>query len=132
MNKNWWKDDAADVPSIRTTPPGPVSQKMHSNTSKYMRGLSSQVKLFPVCFDKGYGISLTDVDGNKYLDFSSTRGVPWYVRTKKLSKVGIMGNPTKATAEKGRRMLEIMIAHLVRFVEEVKSSRVEDLFQKKY
>ncbi|MDR1096696.1 MAG: aspartate aminotransferase family protein [Tannerella sp.] len=36
-----------------------------------MKGLSSQVKLFPVCFDHGYGITLTDVDGNKYLDFSS-------------------------------------------------------------
>jgi 4-aminobutyrate aminotransferase/4-aminobutyrate aminotransferase/(S)-3-amino-2-methylpropionate transaminase len=36
-----------------------------------MRGLSGQVKLFPVCFEKGHGITLTDVDGNKYLDFSS-------------------------------------------------------------
>ncbi|MDR1221715.1 MAG: aminotransferase class III-fold pyridoxal phosphate-dependent enzyme [Tannerella sp.] len=36
-----------------------------------MKGLSLQVKLFPVCFDHGYGITLTDVDGNKYLDFSS-------------------------------------------------------------
>jgi 4-aminobutyrate aminotransferase/4-aminobutyrate aminotransferase/(S)-3-amino-2-methylpropionate transaminase len=44
---------------------------MHANTTKYMKGLSSQVKLFPVCFDEGYGITLTDIDGNKYLDFSS-------------------------------------------------------------
>ena len=71
MNKTWWKEDAVNIPAIRTTPPGPVSRKMHASTSKYMRGLSSQVKLFPVCFDRGYGISLTDVDGNKYLDFSS-------------------------------------------------------------
>jgi 4-aminobutyrate aminotransferase-like enzyme len=70
-NREWWKEDAADIPKVRTIPPGPVSQKMHGNTAKYMRGLSSQVKLFPVCFDKGFGISLTDVDGNKYLDFSS-------------------------------------------------------------
>jgi 4-aminobutyrate aminotransferase/4-aminobutyrate aminotransferase/(S)-3-amino-2-methylpropionate transaminase len=70
-NKEWWKNDAADIPDIRTIPPGPASQKMHASTSRYMRGLSSQVKLFPVCFEKGYGISLTDVDGNKYLDFSS-------------------------------------------------------------
>lgn len=54
-----------------TTPPGPKSQEMHSRTAKYMRGLSSQVKLFPVCFEEGYGITLTDVDGNRYLDFSS-------------------------------------------------------------
>jgi 4-aminobutyrate aminotransferase/4-aminobutyrate aminotransferase/(S)-3-amino-2-methylpropionate transaminase len=36
-----------------------------------MRGLSSQVTLFPVCFAEGRGITLTDVDGNRYLDFSS-------------------------------------------------------------
>ena len=54
-----------------TETPGPKSRVMHENTSKYMKGLSSQVKLFPVCFDHGYGITLTDVDGNKYLDFSS-------------------------------------------------------------
>jgi len=29
------------------------------------------VKLFPVCFEEGSGITLIDVDGNKYLDFSS-------------------------------------------------------------
>jgi 4-aminobutyrate aminotransferase/4-aminobutyrate aminotransferase/(S)-3-amino-2-methylpropionate transaminase len=29
------------------------------------------VKLVPVCFEQGHGISLTDVDGNRYLDFSS-------------------------------------------------------------
>jgi 4-aminobutyrate aminotransferase/4-aminobutyrate aminotransferase/(S)-3-amino-2-methylpropionate transaminase len=44
---------------------------MHKNASRYIRGLSSQVKLFPVAFEEGYGITLTDVDGNRYLDFSS-------------------------------------------------------------
>ncbi len=28
---------------------------MHSNTMEYMKGLSSQVKLFPVCVEWGYG-----------------------------------------------------------------------------
>jgi 4-aminobutyrate aminotransferase-like enzyme len=36
-----------------------------------MKGYSSQVKLFPVVFEKGHGVTLTDVDGNTYLDFSS-------------------------------------------------------------
>jgi 4-aminobutyrate aminotransferase-like enzyme len=36
-----------------------------------MKGLSGQVKLFPVVFEKGHGVTLTDVDGNTYLDFSS-------------------------------------------------------------
>lgn len=69
---------------------------------------------------------------SSYLDYSSSRGVPWYVRTRKLSKTGIIGDPTKASVEKGQKIWEIMVAHLVKFVEEIKSSRLEDLYQKKY
>lgn len=36
-----------------------------------MKGYSGQVRLFPVVFEKGHGCTLTDVDGNVYLDFSS-------------------------------------------------------------
>ena len=71
MSKDWWKESAAGIPKLLTETPGPKSKIMHMNTTKYMKGLSSQVKLFPVCFEEGYGITLTDVDGNKYLDFSS-------------------------------------------------------------
>jgi creatinine amidohydrolase len=70
--------------------------------------------------------------GSSYLDYSSERGVPWYVRTRKISESGIMGDPTKATPEKGRKMWQIMIAHLVEFVEEVKKSKLEDLYQRRY
>jgi 4-aminobutyrate aminotransferase/4-aminobutyrate aminotransferase/(S)-3-amino-2-methylpropionate transaminase len=69
--KNWWKESASGVPELITETPGPKSRAMHKNTARYMKGLSSQVKLFPVCFEEGYGITLTDVDGNRYLDFSS-------------------------------------------------------------
>ncbi|MBE9510158.1 MAG: aspartate aminotransferase family protein [Bacteroidetes bacterium] len=71
MNKNWWRKSAENIPNIVIRPPGPKSLKMHKNTTRYFRGLSSQVKLFPVSFEEGHGISLTDVDGNRYLDFSS-------------------------------------------------------------
>lgn len=71
VNKNWWRSSAEGIPHLITEVPGPRSKKMHDNTARYMKGLSSQVKLFPVCFEEGSGIMLTDVDGNKYLDFSS-------------------------------------------------------------
>jgi 4-aminobutyrate aminotransferase-like enzyme len=71
MSKDWWKESAKGLPVLITETPGPKSREMHSNTIKYMKGLSSQVKLFPVCFTEGHGIMLKDVDGNKYLDFSS-------------------------------------------------------------
>jgi creatinine amidohydrolase len=83
-----------------------------------------------VKMDKAVNQTLTF--GSSYLDFTSSRGVSWYVRTKKISQSGIMGDPTKASAEKGRKMWEIMIAHLVKFVEEIKKSNLEDLYQKRY
>ena len=71
MAKDWWKASARDIPRIVVEPPGPKSKAMHASACRYFHGLSSQVKLFPVCFEEGQGITLTDVDGNKYLDFSS-------------------------------------------------------------
>ena len=71
MSKDWWRQKSIGIPHIITPLPGPKSIAMHNNASKYIRGLSAQVKLFPVSFEEGYGITLTDVDGNRYLDFSS-------------------------------------------------------------
>ena len=70
--------------------------------------------------------------GSDYLDYTSDRGVAWYVRTKKISESGVMGDPTKATVEKGEKMWEIMITHLVKFVEKIKQSELKDLYQKRY
>ena len=75
----------------------------------------------------------TDVSfESEYLNFGSSRGLPWYVRTKRISENGVMGRPSKASVEKGRKIWEIMIAHLVNFVEEIKATKLEDLVQKKY
>ncbi|MFP4382612.1 MAG: aspartate aminotransferase family protein [Spirochaetia bacterium] len=71
MSKDWWRKSAEGIPSLKTEIPGPESKRMHKSTTRYFHGLSGQVKLFPVCFSEGYGITLTDADGNKYLDFSS-------------------------------------------------------------
>ena len=71
----WAKVDLNLYPQLVTAEiPGPISRATHARASAIMKGYSSQVKLFPVVFDKGYGCTLTDVDGNTYLDFSS--GIP--------------------------------------------------------
>src|SRR5208283_2242249 len=68
----WAKVDLKMIPQIITSEvPGPKSREMHSRAAKIMKGYSNQVQLFPVVFEKGYGCTLTDVDGNTYLDFSS-------------------------------------------------------------
>ena len=51
--------------------PGPKSREIHARASQSIRGLSGQVRLFPVVFEKGSGCTLEDVDGNRYVDFSS-------------------------------------------------------------
>jgi 4-aminobutyrate aminotransferase-like enzyme len=71
-NIEWAKVDLNRVPHLETDEiPGPKSVSLHERASAIMKGYSPQVRLFPVVFDKGYGCTLTDADGNVYLDFSS-------------------------------------------------------------
>jgi creatinine amidohydrolase/Fe(II)-dependent formamide hydrolase-like protein len=69
---------------------------------------------------------------SRYLDFTSKRGVSWYAHTEKISDTGVMGDPTRASAEKGKKMWEIMIAHMVAFIEDLKSMTLEEIYQKRY
>lgn len=70
--KNWAAVDLKKVPNIITkTLPGPKSKEMHAACCRHFKGLSEQVKLFPVAFESGFGCVLKDVDGNEYIDFSS-------------------------------------------------------------
>ena len=68
---NWHHVDPNSVPNMTVPAPGPKSKELHGRASQVMKGYSSQVRLFPVAFEKGHGVTLTDVDGNTYLDFSS-------------------------------------------------------------
>jgi len=69
---------------------------------------------------------------SQYLNFSSNRRLPWYAYTKHISKTGVMGDPTLATAEKGSKIWEIMIAHMMAFVEDLKNLSLEEIYQKRY
>jgi 4-aminobutyrate aminotransferase-like enzyme len=68
---DWAHVDLDRVPSILVPPPGPKSQQWHRRCTRHFKGLSGQVRLFPVVFESGSGCTLTDVDGNRYIDFSS-------------------------------------------------------------
>jgi creatinine amidohydrolase/Fe(II)-dependent formamide hydrolase-like protein/7-cyano-7-deazaguanine synthase in queuosine biosynthesis len=69
---------------------------------------------------------------SRYLNFTSKRGVSWYAHTERISSSGVIGDPTRAEAEKGKKMWEIMIAHLVAFVEDLKSMTLDEIHQKRY
>lgn len=64
-------ENTLKVPDIIKTPPGPNSVSWHNRASKYMKGYSSQVRQFPVVWESGSQNTLTDVDGNTYIDFSA-------------------------------------------------------------
>jgi len=68
---DWAKVDLTHCPAVEVPPPGPKSHEYHQRCTRYFKGLSSQVKLFPVAFESGNGCVLVDVDGNRYIDFSS-------------------------------------------------------------
>lgn len=67
----WAKVDVTRYPQVADVLPGPQSVGYHERCTKYFKGLSGQVKLFPVAFESGSGCILRDVDGNDYIDFSS-------------------------------------------------------------
>jgi 4-aminobutyrate aminotransferase-like enzyme len=70
--RSWCRVDPDGIPHLVTPEiPGPRSRELNERGCRYIRGLSSQVRLFPVVFKRGEGVVLEDVDGNRYLDFSS-------------------------------------------------------------
>ncbi len=69
---------------------------------------------------------------SRYLNFTSKRGVLWYAYTHKISSSGVMGDPTKASAAKGEKIWEIMIAHLVSLVEDLKRLTLEEIHHRNY
>jgi creatinine amidohydrolase/Fe(II)-dependent formamide hydrolase-like protein/7-cyano-7-deazaguanine synthase in queuosine biosynthesis len=71
------------------------------------------------------------VFSSSYLNFTSKRGVSWYAFTNKISANGIMGNPMKASAKKGIQIWEMMIAHLVDLIEDLKRMTLEEIHQGK-
>jgi creatinine amidohydrolase/Fe(II)-dependent formamide hydrolase-like protein len=68
---------------------------------------------------------------SRYLDFTSKRGVSWYAYTEKISDSGIMGNPLLASAEKGKKIWDLMIAHLTALVEDLKQMSMEEIHQRR-
>ncbi len=68
---DWAHVDLNEYPCMRVPAPGPRSRELHERCTRYFKGLSGQVKLFPVVFESGRGCTLVDVDGNRYIDFSS-------------------------------------------------------------
>ncbi len=68
---------------------------------------------------------------SRYLDFASEYSVEWYAHTSRISPTGVLGDPTKASAEKGREMWEVMIKHLTEFVEILKPLSLAEIHERR-
>ncbi|MDC6350175.1 creatininase family protein [Zeaxanthinibacter sp. PT1] len=93
---------------------------------------STTLAVRPDMVDMSKAVNQTLEFGSKFLDYDNEQGVSWYAHTHKLSQSGVMGDATKATAEKGEIMWQLMIRNMVKFVESIKSTPLEDLYQKRY
>jgi len=69
---------------------------------------------------------------SRYLDFTSKRSVGWYAHIAKISPIGVLGDPTKGNPEKGARMWDVMVKHLVEFVEVLKPLTLDEIYQTRY
>jgi len=69
---------------------------------------------------------------SRYLDFSTKRSVEWYARTSRISRNGVLGDPTKASREKGEKMWAVMLKNLVELVEDVKALTLDEIYEKRY
>ena len=69
---------------------------------------------------------------SRYLNFSSKRSVEWFARTSRISASGVLGDPTKSSQEKGKKMWKIMIKHLTEFVEDLKNMSLDEIYQKRF
>jgi creatinine amidohydrolase/Fe(II)-dependent formamide hydrolase-like protein len=67
-----------------------------------------------------------------YLNFSGTRSIEWYAQTRKISPEGVLGDPTKATAEKGEKIWQIMVRNLVELVEHLKRMSLDEIYERRY
>jgi creatinine amidohydrolase/Fe(II)-dependent formamide hydrolase-like protein len=69
---------------------------------------------------------------SRYLNFTSKRSVGWYAYTSKISRTGVLGDPTKATSDKGKRMWQVMITRLTELVEDLKNLSLDEIYQRRY
>jgi len=69
---------------------------------------------------------------SRYLNFTSKRNVSWYAYTQNVSRSGVLGDPSKASAAKGKKIWQIMIAHLVSLVEDLKGMTLDEIHNRKF
>jgi creatinine amidohydrolase/Fe(II)-dependent formamide hydrolase-like protein len=86
----------------------------------------------PDLVDMGSAEAFVPAFSSRYLDFTAKRSVEWYARTARISPSGVLGDPGRASAEKGAKIWEVMVANLVELVEELKGMTLDEIYERRY
>jgi creatinine amidohydrolase/Fe(II)-dependent formamide hydrolase-like protein len=113
----------ADVAKIAETPNDVHAGEIETSTTLAVR---------PHLVDMRKAKKFVPQFSSDYLDFSGHHSVEWYARTQRISPHGVLGDPTKATAEKGERIWEAMIRNLVEMVEHLKRLSLDQIHERRY
>ncbi|HEX9638979.1 MAG TPA: creatininase family protein [Acidobacteriota bacterium] len=68
---------------------------------------------------------------SRYLDYTQRNKVEWYIRTAKISSSGVLGDPTKASVEKGEKLWQKTVDNMVEFVQELQKLDLDELTKKR-
>jgi creatinine amidohydrolase len=112
-----------DIGKIIETPNDAHAGEMETSTALVLR---------PHLVDMGKAQKFIPDFSSRYLDFSSSRSVEWYTRTERISQTGVLGDPTKASKEKGELIWKSMVKNLVSFVSELKDMTLDEIYERRY
>ncbi|MCA9751509.1 MAG: creatininase family protein [Gemmatimonadetes bacterium] len=112
-----------DIAEITETPGDVHAGEIETSTTLYTR---------PHLVDMSKAKAAVPRFSSAYLSFSGSRSVEWYARTHKISRDGVLGDPTKASVEKGRQIWEIMVRNLVELVEDLKRLTLNEIWERRY
>jgi creatinine amidohydrolase/Fe(II)-dependent formamide hydrolase-like protein len=113
----------ADLASVVETPNDVHAGELETSTTMALRPHlvpMDKAKKFVPRFSSGY------------LDFTSRRYVEWFARTSRISGSGVMGDPTKASREKGEKLWKVIVGNMVEFVEQLKKMSLDEIHQRRY
>ena len=112
-----------DVEAMTETPGDVHAGEIETSTSLALRPHLVRMEAAETCVPRF---------SSRFLDFASERSVDWYARTQKLSESGVLGDPSKASAEKGEKIWRVSIDHLVELVEHLKALSLEEIYERRY
>lgn len=110
--------------SVKTQVPGPKSKELFDLEQKYISpGIQTIATSSKIAIEKGEGVIVEDVDGNKYIDFFAGVGVaslgynhPKYVKMmqEQVSKIHVGSFTSRHRAELSALLAEIAVGDLTR------------------